>query len=62
MFNSTGFKGKIYEFKLYDNDILVRNFIPCYRKIDNVPGMYDVVNGVFYTNAGTDEFITDPII
>lgn len=62
MFNSTGFKGKIYEFKLYDNDILVRNFIPCYRKIDNVPGMYDVVNGVFYTNAGTGEFNVGSII
>lgn len=60
MFNSTGFKGKIYEFKLYDNDILVRNFIPCYRKIDNVAGMYDVVNGVFYTNDGTGSFTVGP--
>lgn len=56
MFNSTGFKGKIYEFKLYDNDILVRNFIPCYRKIDDVAGLYDVVNDVFYTNSGSGEF------
>lgn len=60
MFNSTGFKGKIYEFKLYDNDILVRNFIPCYRKIDNVPGMYDAVNDVFYTNDGTGVFTVGP--
>ena len=56
MFNSTGFKGKIYEFKLYDNDILVRNFIPCYRKSDNVAGMYDIVTGKFFTNIGTGSF------
>ena len=56
MFNSTGFNGKIYEFKLYDNDILVRNFIPCYRKSDNVAGMYDIVSGKFFTNDGTGSF------
>ena len=30
--------------------------IPCYRKSDNVTGLYDKVNGVFYTNAGTGSF------
>ena len=48
---------KLFTFKIYDNNTLVRNFIPCYRKADNVAGLYDLVNGVFYTNAGTGTFI-----
>lgn len=56
--NTTTFsKIKLYSFKIYDNDILIRNFIPCYRKSNNVIGMYDIVNNVFYTNAGTGTFI-----
>ena len=35
---------------------MVRYFIPCYRKSDNEPGMYDLVNNVFYTNAGSGTF------
>lgn len=33
------------------------NLIPCIRVSDTKPGMYDVVSKVFYTNAGTGEFI-----
>ena len=48
---------KMYYCKFYEeNGVLVRNFIPCYRKSDNVIGMYDTVNDVFYTNAGTGTF------
>ena len=50
------FYGKLYSCKIYNNGTLVRNFIPCYRKSDNVIGLYDSVNGVFYTNAGTGTF------
>lgn len=56
MSDTYGFIGKLYTCKIYDNDTLVRNFIPCYRKTDNVVGLYDLVNGVFYTNAGTGAF------
>jgi hypothetical protein len=48
---------KIKSCKIWDNDALVRDMIPCYRKSDNVVGMYDLVNGVFYTNAGTGAFL-----
>ena len=48
---------KLYNSKIYENNTLVRDFIPCYRKADNVAGLYDRVNDVFYTNAGTGEFI-----
>lgn len=50
-------KGKIYYAKFWNGNDLVRNFIPCYRKSDNEPGMYDTINNVFYTNAGEGEFI-----
>ena len=49
-------KMKLYGCKIYNNNILVRNFIPCYRKSDNVIGLYDLVNNVFYTNQGTGTF------
>ena len=35
--------------------------VPCYRKSDNKPGMYDIFNGVFYTNQGTGEFAVGPV-
>ena len=47
---------KLYSCKLYNNGVLVRNFVPCYRKSDNEIGLYDLVNGVFYTNQGTGTF------
>lgn len=50
------FYGRIYYCKIYDNGTLVRSFIPCYRKSDNEIGLYDIVNHVFYTNAGTGTF------
>ena len=47
---------QLYACKIYDNDVLVRDFIPCYRNSDNEVGLYDLVNGVFYTNQGTGTF------
>ena len=50
------FVGKIYYCKIWNNNTLVRDFIPALNS-SNVPGMYDRVNHVFYTNAGTGEFV-----
>ena len=61
-FDSQAYIGKIYYFKIYDNNILVRNMIPAQRNSDNVLGLYDTVNNVFYTNSGTQDFIAGPII
>lgn len=48
---------KIWYVKLWDdNNVLIHYFIPCYRRSDNKPGMYDLVNDVFYTNAGSGDF------
>ena len=51
------FKGKIYSCTIWDKNILVRNFIPCYRRSDGEIGMYDTVNGAFYTNQGSGTFL-----
>ena len=47
---------KLYAMYIYDNGNLVRDFVPCYRKSDNVAGLYDLVNNVFYTNVGSGVF------
>lgn len=47
---------RIYWFIMMDNNTVVRHFIPVIRTADSKPGMYDLVNDVFYTNAGTGEF------
>lgn len=49
-------KYKLYSMKMYENGILLRNFVPCYRNSDNEVGLYDLVNDVFYTNQGTGAF------
>lgn len=60
--NMSGNKG-IYKLKYFAmslNGALVREFIPCYRKLDNVAGLYDLVSSAFYNNAGTGAFIAGP--
>ena len=49
-------KSCVKYFKIYVDNVLVRDFIPCYRKSDNKPGLYDLVNNEFYTNQGTGDF------
>lgn len=51
------FTGRIYSCKMWLNGLLNRDFIPCIRDSDDTAGMYDIVNDVFYVNAGTGEFI-----
>lgn len=52
---------KLYLFKIYDNDVLVRDFIPCKNPSGTI-GLYDSVNNQFYQNAGTGTFIAGPEI
>ena len=35
---------------------VIQNLVPCYRKSDNVIGLYDTINDKFYTNQGTGTF------
>ena len=47
---------KIYDCKIFNNNNKIYELIPCYRKTDKIAGMYDIINNVFYTNAGTGSF------
>ena len=51
-----GAKFKIYHCSFSQNGQLIKDLVPCYRISDSVLGMYDLVNNVFYTNAGTGTF------
>lgn len=46
---------KLYDCSIYDNGTLVRNFVPA-RNSSGTLGLYDTVNGIFYTNQGSGTF------
>ena len=57
---STTSRVQIYEFNIYENDVLVRHMVPA--KQGTTVGMYDTVNDRFYTNAGTGSLTAGPEI
>lgn len=57
----TGTK-RVYSCKIKQNNSWVRYFVPAKRKSDNVLGMYDIINGTFYTNAGSGTFTGGPAV
>ena len=42
--------------KLYNNGVMVRYFIPVYRKNDGKIGLLDKIEGKFYTSPNGVEF------
>ena len=54
-FNGYGFKGKIYRFKISENDVLVRNFIPC-LDANQTPCFYDLVTETTFYNSGSGTY------
>ena len=48
---------RIYCLTFTADGVKEAEFVPCYRKSDGEIGMYDLVNGVFYTNSGSGTFI-----
>lgn len=53
----TNAKMRLYSCKIYENDKIVRNFIPCYRKADEEIGLFDTVTKVFFVNLGAGKFL-----
>lgn len=49
---------KLYYFKMYKGDTLVRNFIPCYDVVSNVIGLLDLVQNKFYSNQSANGYFT----
>ncbi len=51
--------GTIYYFKLFVEGTLVRDMVPC-KNPNDVVGMYDVVNRVFYSSPNGAAFVAGP--
>lgn len=49
---------KLYGLKLYEDDVLVRDFIPV-LDLDNVACLYDTVSKQFFYNSGEGKFLTN---
>lgn len=54
-----GFYGsfKMYSCKIYDDETLIRDYIPVKRDSDGAIGVYDLVNGGFYQSVTSTAFI-----
>lgn len=53
---------KLYRAQILEGTTIKQDWIPCYRRSDMCPGMYDIVGRQFKTNAGTGEFLLGPSI
>ena len=53
---------KLFYMKIYDDNVLWRNFVPAKRDSDGVIGLYDTVTYTFFTNAGSGTFVAGPEI
>lgn len=54
--SSYPYRGRIFYAKLWLNGKLVRWFVPVKKNKDSTLGMLDLINNVFYPNAGTGTF------
>lgn len=52
--------GKVSSIKVLKDDNLLANYVPCYRKSDDKPGMYDLVLGKYYASESRTDFIAGP--
>lgn len=59
--SSYSIAGKLYSAKLYYNGTLQRDYVPCINP-SGVVGLYDLVEGKFYGNAGTGAFTAGPAV
>ena len=50
------FKGRVYGFKIYENDILAMDLIPVFDNKIGAACMYDKISNEFLYNKGTGEF------
>ena len=53
---STLARMRLYGFTAKTGSTKIADFVPCYRKLDTKPGLYDLVSRTFITNQGTGEF------
>lgn len=53
--NRGGISQRFYNFKMWENDVLVRDYVPCINTANKV-GMFDRVTGTFYGSASSSNF------
>ena len=53
---------QVFALTIRQDGTLVRDFIPCVRRSDGAPGLYDQVEGNFYGNSGTGQLLAGPVI
>lgn len=53
--------GRLYSCKIYSDEQLVRDFIPCINP-DGIIGLYDKETAIFYQNSGSGIFLKGPEI
>lgn len=58
--SNLGIEGRMYTFSVTRNGKKVFNAVPCYRKTDNVIGMFDTISQTFLTNTGTGTLTKGP--
>jgi hypothetical protein len=46
------FIGKIYSFKIYDNNVLIHDYVPV-KNSQGVYGLYDMINDTFSSSTGS---------
>lgn len=52
---------RLYSCKIWDGNAPARDFVPCLNP-SGVAGLYDIVNGVFYSDPNGVEFVSGPVL
>lgn len=53
---------RLYSLKISNWSVIAHDFVPCYRKSDNVIGLFDIIEQKFYTNSWSWSFTKGPNI
>ena len=54
--NFSRYNMKVYRLKFYEGDILVADYVPCYRISDGKTGLFDIVGRYFVSSITNSEF------
>lgn len=61
LFGDTSIVAKLYSAQIYTNSTLEADYVPCTNQ-SGIVGVYDLVGGKFYPNAGTGTFTAGPAV
>lgn len=53
---------KMYYYLIYENNVLIRAWVPCTRDSDSVAGLYDLINSVFYPSSTSTPFTAGNVV